>query len=190
MQNLYGCSRLRCEAKFVGRALKSSASRQTAHPEDRWSWTPANPTHGHCDLFVEICKLIWGRNLSGDTKWEPEAKILVWWAYADLTAFESGPKKNKLTVHYSFNHPKYGEIDLSRDQFPQHTYLHPRPKPLSHILPIGHSWDASAQMKLRKTLIGPDFIYYLQNTPLPHNLTPELTLFLELMNEGETFGLK
>lgn len=189
LENLYGRGKVVEEAKVVGNALRISASRETAHPENRAGWTAENPNYGHCDLYTEICKLIWARRVHGNPKWNPWAKIFVWWAYANYEAFLAGVKKNKLTVHYSFAHPVYDEIDLSRDQFPDGTYLHPRPKPLSDEVPVDRSWDKTSEMTRRKQRIGPDFISIFLGLPQPSKLTPELDSFLEGLARGEAFGL-
>jgi hypothetical protein len=183
LENLYGKSLVYDEAKAVGVALKYAAGRETAHPDDREGWTPENPTYGHCDLFTDYCRRIWGK--TNAFHWNNEAKILVWWAYASHDAFLAGSQKNKLTVHYSFFHPGFGEIDLSRNQFPDGTYLHPRPKPLSHVIPVSRSWNHSSEIPKRRKLFEPEFASYLLNLSLPSELTPELSRFLdELQHAG------
>jgi len=158
LENLYGRGRVLAEAKVVGQALCAAASRETAHPDDRDGWSPENPTYGHCDLFTQICAIIWARTVTGKPMWNSEARRLVWWVYVNHEAFLAGVKKNKLDVHYSLAHPEYGELDLARVQFLDGTYLHPRPRPLSHQIPVGRSWDKSCDIPNRKQKIGPDFI--------------------------------
>lgn len=189
MDNLYGNDKITEENKIILSALKSSATRESAHPDDRNLWTPENPTYGHCDLFVEICKYIWARNLSGKPKWKPDSKKYVWWAYSSPESFMAGPVKNKLTVHWSLFVPKFGEIDLSREQFPQGTYLHPRPRPLSAEVPIDRSWDMSSDMARRKLIIGNKFVETLHTVHVPAILSPEFDSFLSDIICGETFGL-
>lgn len=189
LENLYGRKRVSAEAKVVGQALCAVATRETAHPDDRDGWSVDNPTHGHCDLFTQICAIIWARTVTGKPMWNPEARRLVWWVYANYEALLEGERKNKLDVHYTLEHPNYGEIDLSRVQFPDWTHLHPRPRPLSHEIPVGRSWDKSCDIPRRKQMIGPDFISAFLKLPLPAELTPELDIFLEGLARGETFGL-
>lgn len=177
LENLYGNGFVYDEAKSVGFALQKAAIRETAHPDNRKGWTIENPAYGHCDIFTDYCRQIWGKTQSGH--WNNEAKILVWWAYTNHDTFLAGNRKNKLTVHYSFFHPKFGEIDLSRNQFPDQTYLHPRPKPLSHIVPVSRSWNRSSEIPKRRELFEPEFVSYLLNLPLPSQLTPELSHFLD-----------
>lgn len=189
LENLYGGKRIRAEAKVVGQALRTAATAETAHPDDREGWSADNPTYGQCDLFTQICAIIWARTVTGKPMWNPEARRLVWWIYANHETFLAGVKKNKLDVHYSLEHPKYGEIDLARDQFPDGTYLHPRPRPLSHEIPVGRSWDKSCEIPRRKQMIGSNFIAAFLDLPLPSELSPELDSFLESLARGETFGL-
>lgn len=174
LENLYG--KVSIETRFVSEALKSASTRETAHPDDRRLWTPDNPTYGHCDLYTDFVRRIWGKDERDH--WNSEAHILVWWVYPDYDAFLAGVKKNKLTVHYSFETPKYGEIDLSREQFPEGTYLYPRPKPLTHVVPVGKSWDRSSEMGIRKELFERVFIESLFNNPLPSKTTPEFNRFV------------
>lgn len=177
LENLYGS--IPDETRVVAQALHASASRESAHPDDRKLWSPENATYGHCDLFTDVIRKIWGKDASGH--WNSEAHILVWWVYSDEEAFRQGVKKNKLTVHYSFEHPVYGEIDLSRTQFPDNTFLHPRPRPLSHIVPVGRSWDRTNEMTTRRDVFDTVFLETLSNFKFPAKITPELELFLSTL---------
>ncbi len=171
---------------YVASALKISATRETAHPDDREGWTPDNPTYGQCDLFTEINKQIWARTVSGTPKWEQQARKLVWWAYASHEAFLTGLKKHKLTVHWSLLPPVYGEIDFAREQFPDGTYLHPRPKPLSHEVPVDRSWRPSSEIPIRLSLIWPAFTSALSSLSQPSTLSPQLESFFERIAKGES----
>jgi hypothetical protein len=181
LENNYGNAFIYDEAKAIGFALQSAARQETAHPDDRQNWSKENPTYGHCDLFTDYCKRIWGKTQSGH--WDNEAKILVWWAYADYDSFLAGSRKNKLTVHYSFTNPRFGEIDLSRNQFPDKTYLYPRPRPLPHVVPVSKSWNKFSEIPKRRSLFEPEFAAYLLNLPLPTSITPELSRYLEELHK-------
>ena len=184
LENLYG-QNIQDESKIIRHALVTAVSGETSHPDDRDKWSSENPAYGHCDLFTDYCRRIWGKKTEGKTNWNPEAHILVWWAYANYQTFSEGLRKNKLTVHYSFEHPTYGEIDLSRDQFPSETYLHPRPYPLTHIVPIQRGWDITSDMNNRKKILDPGFLSNLFKSTLPAEITPELDRFLEYHHKSE-----
>jgi len=176
LENIYGKGPVQEEAKIVAQALSSASTRGSAHPDDRAGWTGAVPAYGHCDLYTDFCRRIWGR--TDGKHWNPEAKILVWWVYANEESFKAGVRKNKLTVHYSFKHPEYGIIDLSHNQFPDKTYLYPR-YPLPHSIPVGKSWNKFSEMNIRRELIEPKFRLNLLNSTLPEKMTPEFSRFLE-----------
>ena len=174
LENLYG--KIEHETRLVERALVAASGRDTAHPDDRSGWSPINPTYGHCDIYTEYVRNIWGKNEDGH--WNSEAKILVWWIYSDKESFLCGPRKNKLTVHYSFKHPEYGIIDLAHNQFPDKTFLYPRPAPLSHTIPVQRPWDKTSEMKKRKELFEKTFIESLLRMPLTESVTPEFSTYL------------
>lgn len=189
LENLYGRGLVVAEAKIVGGTLAKIATAKTSHPDDRDNWTEENPTYGHCDLFTQVCTIIWARNVSGKPLWNEEACRLCWWVYQNYDTFCDGVVKNKLDVHYSLKHPIYGYFDLSRNQFKDGTYLHPRPKPLSHQMPVSRSWDKSCEIPQRKRMLGEVLIPALLNENFPAKITPELEMFLEGIARGETFGL-
>lgn len=175
LENIYGY--IPEETAIVAEALRSASTRKTAHPDDRPGWSPGVPTYGHCDLYTDYVRQIWGRDSKGH--WNTEARIMVQWAYKDEDSYLVGPKKNKITVHYSFLHPEYGHIDLSRDQFPDKTYLHARLRPLPDMVPVGKSWHPSSEMGKRKELFEKVFIGSLLESKMPAKITPELSRFLE-----------
>lgn len=175
LENLYGA--IPEETTFIAHALKEASRRQTAHPDDRPGWSPVNPTYGHCDIYTDYVRQIWGKDEYGH--WNTEAKILVWWVYKNLKSFSEGRRKNKLTVHYNFKHPEYGMIDLSHNQFPNGTFLYQRPEPLGYIVPVDKKWHPSSQMRQRKELFEKAFIESLLSLPKPKKITPELKRFLD-----------
>lgn len=187
LENIYGIG-VEKETQQIGSALEKAATRETAHRDDREDWSKDNPTYGQCDLFTEILKIIYARNILGKRKWDEQSKRLAEWAYMNYRTYLKN-KKNRFTVHWSLGHSKYGKIDLARNQFPDETYLIPRPRPLSSEVPITRSWDVSCEMKRRKQLIGPEFIANLLAMSFVGELSPELESFLEGIATGEYFGL-
>lgn len=193
LENLYGRGLVVAEAKQVSEILASLASAETAHPDDRDNWTKEkeenNSTYGHCDLFTQVCTIIWARNVSGKPLWNEDARRLCWWVYQNYDTFSAGVVKNKLDVHYSLMHPIHGHFDFARNQFPEFTYLHPRPKPLSHQMPVGRGWDKSCEVPQRRQKLGEVLIPALLKENFPSKITPELETFLEGIVKGEYFGL-
>lgn len=178
LENLYG--RIPDETKIVAEALRSASTRRSAHTDDRGGWSDGVPSYGHCDLYTDYVRQIWGRNEKGH--WNTEARIMVQWAYKNEELYLAGPKKNKLTVHYSFLHPEYGHIDLSRDQFPDKTYLHARLRPLPDMIPVGKSWHPSSEMTKRKELFEKVFVESLLESKMPTEISPELSNFLKRLS--------
>lgn len=178
LKNLYGNKKVEAESIAVGKALRNAATKETAHPFNQEDWSPEHPTTGHCDVFDDIDRDIWGRDPK-TRHWDPNAHILVWWAYANFEQYEKAPVKNKLTVHYSFDSRITSEIDHSRDQFDAQTYLRPRPSP-PHVARVDKKWHPDSHVQLRRERLEPTFARNLIGSPLlPDKLSPGLETFLE-----------
>jgi hypothetical protein len=182
-ENLYGSARVAQEARLVAWTLASVASVETCSQEPQYveRWTTDNPLFGHCQPVSEICKQIWGINLKNRPKWNPNAKFLVWWSYPSEKSFRDGIRKNH-QVHHDFLHPIYGELDLTRIQFPSEAYLIARPKFFGrHERPITDGWDRCShvpqRMQILYDLFIPALLTTIEQQPL-NDPTPEFELFL------------
>lgn len=181
LENLYGRGRIVKESQIAAKVLEKVATPETCHPADRENWSPVNPTLGHCDVSAELNKWLWGHDLSGKTKWNPEGKFLTYWTYADYEHFLAGLKKNKIDVHYSMLLPKYSEIDHTRKQFTAESFLYPRPKPLTSEGPLTKRWHKDSRVPQRLELLMavfvPAFLGAINESRI--NPSPELTIFLK-----------
>lgn len=183
-ENLYGSERVAPEAQLVYLALKKSAKASTCHPKAKKEWSSKTPMLGHGDVASEICKTIWGIDLSGNENWNQDAEFLTWWVYKSDLDFLRSAGSQKIGVHNSFYHPRYGEIDLTKCQFPIDIYLAPHPRPKLHERPITRSWNKEARVCKRKEKIMQVFIPAVTSLINEANISPtrEMEKFLKRMS--------